>query len=69
MIITNEEEYEAALDRAWKIFDAKPDTPEMARLDEVCTAIEAYEDEHYPWPPYPYEGEDDDYPWAPEAAT
>ena len=48
MIITNEEEYEAALALAADLFDAKPDTPEMARLDEVCDAIEAYEDEHYP---------------------
>jgi HTH-type transcriptional regulator / antitoxin HigA len=48
MEITNELEYEMALDDLKKLMDAKPGTKEARRLVALADAIEAYEDIHYP---------------------
>ena len=46
--IRTEEEYEAALARIDKIFDAEKGTPEGEELDELAGLVEFYEDKHYP---------------------
>ena len=46
--ITTEKEYDESLKRADEIFMAEPNTPEAEELDELCEAIEKYEDEKYP---------------------
>jgi antitoxin component HigA of HigAB toxin-antitoxin module len=48
MKITNELEYEMALEDLKKLMDAKPGTKEARRLVALADAIEAYEDIHYP---------------------
>jgi antitoxin component HigA of HigAB toxin-antitoxin module len=48
MKITNELEYEMALEDLKKLMDAKPGTKEARRLVALADAIEAYEDNHYP---------------------
>ena len=46
--IRTEEEYEAALARIDKIFDAEKGTAEGEELDELADLVESYEDKHYP---------------------
>jgi HTH-type transcriptional regulator/antitoxin HigA len=46
--IKTETDYDAALARAWKLMDAKADTPEADELEVLSTLIEAYEDRHFP---------------------
>ncbi|MBC7439270.1 MAG: DNA-binding protein [Flavobacterium sp.] len=48
--IKTENDYEKALQRVNKIFDAKPDTREGDELDILVTLIEKYELIHYPIP-------------------
>ena len=48
--IKTENDYEKALQRVNKIFDAKPDTKEGDELDILVTLIEKYELIHYPIP-------------------
>jgi HTH-type transcriptional regulator/antitoxin HigA len=47
-IITTEKEYEAALNRLTKVFDAHQDSPEGMEAELLVTLIEKYEKEHYP---------------------
>jgi HTH-type transcriptional regulator/antitoxin HigA len=47
-IITTEKEYEAALNRLAKVFDAHQDSPEGMEAELLVTLIEKYEKEHYP---------------------
>lgn len=47
-VIKTEEEYERAMARITKIFDAAPDTPEGMEAELLVTLIEKYESEHYP---------------------
>lgn len=46
--ILTEEDYDAALARAWEIFHSEIGSPEGEELERLVTLIEAYEDEHYP---------------------
>jgi HTH-type transcriptional regulator/antitoxin HigA len=46
-IITTEQEYENALKRLSKIFEANPDSPEGMEAALLVTLIEKYEKEHY----------------------
>ncbi len=48
--IKTEEDYEDALAKIEKIFDASPGTPEGDRLDILVTLVEVYEDKHYSIP-------------------
>lgn len=48
MIIRNEQDYEEAFRLLKSVFDAQLGTEEAKRLDEIVTAIENYENEHYP---------------------
>ena len=45
--IRTEEEYEIALARLEKIWDAEPGTPESDELDVLSVLVEAYEEEHH----------------------
>ncbi len=45
--ISGEADYRRALAEVESLMRAEKDTPEGARLDELVTAIEAYEAEHY----------------------
>ncbi|MFC4871957.1 helix-turn-helix domain-containing protein [Negadavirga shengliensis] len=47
-IITTEQEYEKALARLSKIFEADPDSAEGMEAELLVTLIEKYEKEHYP---------------------
>lgn len=47
-IITTDQEYEKALARLTKIFEASPDTAEGMEAELLVTLIEKYEKEHYP---------------------
>lgn len=47
-IITTDQEYEKALARLTKIFEANPDTAEGMEAELLVTLIEKYEKEHYP---------------------
>lgn len=47
-IIKTEQEYEKAMSRITKIFDADPETPEGMEAELLVTLIEKYESEHYP---------------------
>ncbi|MGB5714254.1 MAG: transcriptional regulator [Waterburya sp.] len=46
--IKTESDYQNALQEIEKLFDAKPDSPELDRLDILTTLVEAYEQQHYP---------------------
>ena len=46
--IRTENDYDAALARAWEIFHSDIGSPEGEELERLVTLIEAYEDEHYP---------------------
>jgi len=46
--IKNVADYEAALERADELMDAKANTPEGDELEVLALVIEAYEDTHYP---------------------
>ncbi len=48
--VKNEEDYQEALRKIEKLFDASPDTPEGDRLEVLTTLVEAYEARHYPIP-------------------
>lgn len=55
-IIKTEKDYNAALERLEKIFDAEPGTKQGDELELLALLIENYEDEHYPIdPPDPIE--------------
>jgi HTH-type transcriptional regulator/antitoxin HigA len=45
--IKSEEDYDKALSRLEKIFDAPPDTPEGDEAEILSLLIEHYEDKHY----------------------
>lgn len=47
-IIKTKQEYEKAMSRITKIFDADPETPEGMEAELLVTLIEKYESEHYP---------------------
>jgi HTH-type transcriptional regulator/antitoxin HigA len=47
-VIKNEEEYNLALNRLDKIFDAPLDTPEGDEAELLAILIEKFEDDHYP---------------------
>ena len=46
--IRNEVEYQKALNRLEKIFNAKPDTKEGDELEVLSILIDNYENEHFP---------------------
>jgi len=48
--IKNESEYERALVEIDILFDAKRNTPEGNKLEELVSLVESYEREHYPIP-------------------
>jgi len=48
--ITTEEEYEAALNEVERLFELDSNSLDVARMENLCNLIEAYEDEHYPIP-------------------
>ena len=55
-VIKTEEEYDKAMERFDKIFQAKKGTPEGEELDLLADIIEKYDKEHYPVsPPDPIE--------------
>ena len=41
-------DYQNALKEIEKLFDAKPNSPELDCLDILTTLVEAYEQQHYP---------------------
>ena len=43
-------DYQQALTRIERIFDATPDTPEFDELDVLTTLVQAYDAVHYPIP-------------------
>jgi HTH-type transcriptional regulator/antitoxin HigA len=47
-LITTEKEYEQALARLTKIFEADPASSEGMEAEVLVTLIEQYENEHYP---------------------
>lgn len=47
-IIETKKEYEVALARLEKIFNAAPDSPEQKEAELLVLLIEKYENEHYP---------------------
>lgn len=47
-VIKTERQYDAALDRAYILMDALPDSPEEEELSILVLLIEAYEKVHYP---------------------
>jgi HTH-type transcriptional regulator / antitoxin HigA len=47
--IRTEKEYEAAIARIEKIFDAEPDTPEGDELEILASLVETYEKKNYPF--------------------
>lgn len=49
--IRTEADHKAALAEVERLFDAKPDTPEVDRLEVWVLLVVAYEKEHYPIPP------------------
>jgi len=54
--IKNEKDYQEALKKLEKVFDAKPDTPEGDMAEILSLLIENYENQHYPIdPPDPIE--------------
>ena len=46
--IKTESDYQNALTEIERLFDAKPNSPELDRLDILTTLVEAYEQQHYP---------------------
>jgi len=55
-LIKTEEEYDLALERLNKLFDAKPGTNEGDELEVLALIVEDYENKHYPIdPPDPVE--------------
>lgn len=48
--IANDQEYEAALKRLTRIFDANPESPEGKEAEHLVNLITAYEKIHYPIP-------------------
>ena len=49
-ILKSSKDYEMALDRLDKLFDAVPGSPEDKEADLLVLLIEKYEDEHFPIP-------------------
>ena len=49
-ILKSSKDYEMALDRLDKLFDALPGSPEDKEADLLVLLIEKYEDEHFPIP-------------------
>ncbi len=55
-LLKSEQEYEALLEEAEELFDAKADTPEGDKLELISLLLEKYEDEHHHIdPPHPVE--------------
>ena len=55
-VIETEPEYDKAMKRLEKVFDAKPNSPDKKEAELLILLIEKYEDEHYPiGPPDPVE--------------
>lgn len=48
--IKTETDYQAALEKIEKLFEAAPDTPEGDQLEVLVTLVEAYEEKHYSIP-------------------
>ena len=46
--IKTAEDYNAALEEIDRLMDAEPNTPEGDRLDVLTTAVNAWEEEHFP---------------------
>ena len=46
--IRTQEDYRRALREVEKLWDAKPGTSAMDRLDVLATLVDAYEEEHFP---------------------
>lgn len=47
-LIRTEDEYQKALNRLEKLFDAKPGTPESDEADILGLMVDEYEKKHYP---------------------
>ena len=45
--IKSEEDYTATLSQIESLMDAKPNTPQMDKLEVLTTLVEAYEAQHY----------------------
>jgi len=45
--IKSEEDYIATLNQIEKLMDAKPNTPQMDKLEVLTTLVEAYEEQYY----------------------
>ncbi|HTB33886.1 MAG TPA: hypothetical protein VK842_03420 [bacterium] len=45
--LRTEEDYEAAVAEAKRLYDSPPGTPEAERLDRLVDLIEAYETKYY----------------------
>ena len=45
--IKTEEDYNTALSQIESLMDAKPNTPQMDKLEVLTTLVEVYEDQHY----------------------
>jgi len=46
--IKTDEDYNAALEEIERLMDARPETPEGECLDVLTTAVDAWEEEHFP---------------------
>ena len=46
--IKTESDYQNALTKIERLFDAEPLSPELERLDILTTLVEIYEQQHYP---------------------
>ena len=47
-VIKNKKDYQVAMERLEKIFDAKPGTPNGDELEILSILIDQYEKEHFP---------------------
>jgi HTH-type transcriptional regulator/antitoxin HigA len=45
--IKTEEDYNTALSQIESLMDAKPNTPQMDKLEVLTTLVEVYEEQHY----------------------
>ena len=48
--IITQQDYDRAVARLWKVFDAEPGTPEEAECDALADLVAAYDDHHHPIP-------------------
>ena len=47
-LIKTDEDYNAALEEIERLMDARSETPEGERLGVLTTAVDAWEEEHFP---------------------